>query len=164
MGLSSPLGLGLCLHGVQSNLQAHGLWRRSDLTARTPTLRKPIESFDQGGSALVAHLRGFGELTKDWPEFRDGGFPECSIDRAIQFLGDVWLRTGSRGRATLVTAFCGPSEDGAVNCQWKRPQRFLGLTIPVEGPLDAYLRDTPTGEEFEGSADVETFAHWIERF
>ena len=102
-------------------------------------------------------------MTAAWPEFKEQAFPQRSIGRALEFFADVWNRADSHGKAALAEAFCGPSEDGAVNCQWKRESRFLGMSFPADGPIDAYFNDSATGEEHEGPADAEMVAHWLER-
>jgi hypothetical protein len=112
--------------------------------------------------ALVDHIQDFQRITADWPEFGEQGFPQQSIEHAIAFFTEVWNATDSRGRSTLADAFCGPSEDGAVNCQWKRDDRFLGISFPPDGSIDAYFNDPASGEEHEGPTDAATVARWLE--
>jgi hypothetical protein len=112
--------------------------------------------------ALVDHIQDFQRITADWPEFSEQGFPQQSIEHAIAFFTEVWNRTDSQGRSTLADAFCGPSEDGAVNCQWKRDNRFLGISFSADGLINAYFHDSATGEEHEGPTDAATVARWLE--
>ncbi|MGD9932716.1 MAG: hypothetical protein AB7T37_03275 [Dehalococcoidia bacterium] len=120
--------------------------------------------FAQGAEGLRRRLLRFPEMTKDWPEFSHKEFPHASIDAALRMFADAWEHIGPRGRAAIQTAFCGPSEEGAVNCQWRRDGLFLGLSVGPEGLPEAFFCDERTGEEFEGQPDLASFVDWIERF
>lgn len=144
---------------LPTTLTATGLGTPTSLAASAAS-RPP---FALAAGRLVEYLKSFDEVTRDWQEFQRAPFPSRAIEAALEFLEQSWDLVDVAGRAAIANAFCGPGEDGTVNCQWSGTGQFLALTIDESGLRSAYFNDESLGEEWEGAIEASEFARLLER-